>query len=45
MSENIFVVSLSKGVRVAACSVPAQQMHGLAAKIKAAIARVDAESL
>lgn len=42
VSEKIYVVSLSKGIRVAACSVPATQMDGLAAKIQSAIVRTEA---
>jgi len=34
MEEKIFVVPMSKGVRVALCSIPTHQMHGLAARIK-----------
>ena len=40
IEENIFVASLSKGVRVAGCSVPAWQMNGLAKRIQNAIAAV-----
>ena len=40
VEENGFVASLSKGVRVAACSVPAWQMNGLAKRIQKAIAAV-----
>ncbi len=31
---NIFMVPLSKGVRVALCSIPTQQIYGLAARVK-----------
>jgi len=37
IAERIFVAPLSKGIRVAACSVPVAQMYGLAAKIQCAI--------
>ncbi len=40
--EKIFVASLSKGIRVAACSVSEAQMEGLAAKIQQVIERADA---
>ena len=35
--ENIFLVPLKKGIRLAVCSVSKKKMNGLAAKIKAAI--------
>ena len=38
--ENIFTVILDKGLRVAICSVPKRQLHGLPAKIKKVIDRV-----
>ncbi|MCY8146970.1 hypothetical protein [Bacillus inaquosorum] len=41
-AQNIFAPPLSKGIRIAACSVPLAQMHGLAAKIKHAITISDA---
>ena len=31
--ERIFLVPLAKGVRVAFCSIPTHQIHGLAARI------------
>lgn len=37
IEEKIFMVPLAKGVRVALCSIPTRKMHGLAARIKAAI--------
>jgi aromatic-amino-acid transaminase len=33
IEENVFVASLSKGIRIAACSVPVWQMKGLAKRI------------
>ena len=33
--ENIFLVPLEKGIRLAVCSVSKKKIHGLAAKIKA----------
>ncbi|MBY4603111.1 MULTISPECIES: pyridoxal phosphate-dependent aminotransferase [Bacillus] len=41
-AQNIFTAPLSKGIRIAACSVPLAQMHGLAAKIKHAITGTEA---
>lgn len=38
--ENIFTVILEKGLRIAICSVPKRQLHGLPAKIKMVIDRV-----
>ena len=38
--ENIFTVILEKGLRIAICSVPKRQLHGLPAKIKHVIDRV-----
>ena len=38
--ENIFTVILDRGLRVAICSVPKRQLHGLPAKIKRVIDRV-----
>ncbi len=38
--ENIFTVILDKGLRIAICSVPKRQLHGLPAKIKKVIDRV-----
>ncbi len=35
--ENLFMVPLAKGLRLAVCSVPAHKMPGVAAKIKAAL--------
>lgn len=35
--DNIFIVPLAAGVRVALCSVPLQKIGGMAAKIKAAM--------
>lgn len=35
--DNIFMVPLAKGIRIAVCSVSKKKMHGLAAKLKAAI--------
>lgn len=35
--ENIFLVPLKKGIRLAVCSVSKKKMNGLSAKIKAAI--------
>ncbi|WP_434517444.1 aminotransferase class I/II-fold pyridoxal phosphate-dependent enzyme [Bacillus subtilis] len=40
--QNIFTAPLSKGIRIAACSVPLSHMYGLAAKIKHAITISDA---
>ena len=42
IAERIFVASLSKGIRIAACSVSVAQMRGLAAKVQHAIVRADA---
>lgn len=39
--DLIFAVPLKAGVRVAACSVSEQKMHGVAAKIKKALAAVE----
>lgn len=41
--ENIFLVPLSNGIRVAVCSVSKSKITGLAAKIKAAIETVGAK--
>ena len=38
--ENIFTVILERGLRIAICSVPKRQLHGLPAKIKTVIDRV-----
>lgn len=38
--ENIFLVPLKKGIRIAVCAVPKKKMKGLAAKVKAAMDRV-----
>ncbi len=38
--ENIFTVILGSGLRIAICSVPKRQLHGLPAKIKKVIDRV-----
>ncbi|MGW9018579.1 pyridoxal phosphate-dependent aminotransferase [Priestia megaterium] len=45
ITEKIFVAPLSKGIRVAACSVPVSQMYGLAAKIQKAIVMSDTVKL
>ena len=37
---NIFTVILDRGLRIAICSVPKKQLHGLPAKIKQAIDKV-----
>ena len=36
LEDFIFPFPLKKGVRVAACAVPAKKMRGMAAKIKTA---------
>lgn len=41
--ENIFLVPLSNGIRLAVCSVSKSKITGLAAKIKAAIEKVGAK--
>ena len=41
IKENIFVGPLSKGIRVAVCSVPEAQMKKLAVKVKDAIGEMD----
>lgn len=41
MKDNIFAVPLTKGVRLAVCSMPLPKVKGLAAIIKAAIDKVD----
>ena len=35
--ENIFVVPMAKGLRIAVCAVPVAKMRGLAAKVAAAV--------
>ena len=39
-ADNIFVVPLAAGVRVALCSIPLRKIGGMAAKIKAAMTAV-----
>ena len=34
---NVFVVPMAKGLRIAVCAVPVKKMHGLAAKVAAAV--------
>ena len=41
--ENIFLVPLGKGIRLAVCSVSKKKIHGLAAKIKATLDAVGAK--
>lgn len=40
--DNIFLVALSKGLRIAICAVPAEKIKGMAAKIKKVIDEVEA---
>ena len=41
--ENIFLVPLGKGIRLAVCSVSKKKIHGLAAKIKSTLEAVGAK--
>lgn len=41
--ENIFLVPLGKGIRLAVCSVSKKKIHGLAAKIKSTLDAVGAK--
>ncbi len=41
--ENIFLVPLNKGIRLAVCSVSKKKLTGLAAKIKAAVDEIGAK--
>lgn len=41
IGEKVFIVPMSKGVRVAICAVPTQKVPGLAGKIKRAMERVN----
>jgi aromatic-amino-acid transaminase len=41
--QNIFLVPLKKGIRLAVCSVSKKKISGLAAKVKAAIAEAGAQ--
>ena len=41
--EDIFLVPLGKGIRLAVCSVSKKKIHGLAAKIKATLDAVGAK--
>ena len=41
--DNIFMVPLKKGIRLAVCSVSKKKIHGLAAKIKATLDAVGAK--
>lgn len=38
--DNIFVVPLAKGLRIAVCAIPVKKMHGLAAKVAEAVKQV-----
>lgn len=39
-AENIFLVPLEKGVRIAVCAIPAAKMSGIAAAVKRALAAI-----
>ncbi|SMB86180.1 aromatic-amino-acid transaminase [Desulfonispora thiosulfatigenes DSM 11270] len=39
--DNIFLVSLKKGLRIAICAVPAEKIKGMATKIKKAIDQIE----
>lgn len=41
--ENVFLVPLKKGIRLAVCSVSKKEIHGLAAKIAKAMAKTGAK--
>lgn len=38
--ENIFLVPLKAGIRIAACAVPCSKMHGMAGKLKKAMENI-----